>query len=90
MPRVYIGEESRKEAEVLRRNEIFSERLRTVYGRIKKTDVAVCAATNVSKSCLYKIKNPANVGSARFSIIRDVAHEVGLTADEWLKLGGYK
>lgn len=90
MPKVYIGEQSRKEAEELRRNEVFSERLRTVYGRMKKTDVSVCCAANVSKSGLYKIKNPENVGAARFGTIRAVAHEVGMTAGEWLRLGGFE
>lgn len=90
MPKVYLTEQSRKAADELARNEIFSVKVRTVYGRTKKTGVAVCAAVNLSASGLYKIKHPEYVSAARFGTIRAVAHEVGLTADEWLRLGGFK
>ena len=90
MPKIRPLTQRGRDAEAeLMRNEIFSEKLRTAYGRIKKTDVQITAATNVSQSSLYNIKHPERVSLARFGIIRDVAHEIGLTADEWLRLGGF-
>lgn len=91
MPKIRpLTQRSRDEEERLRRNEVFCERLRTVYGRLRKTDISICGATGISPSCLYHAKNPEKIDLTRFGYIRTLAHEVGLTAEEWLRLGGYK
>ena len=90
MPKVYLTDRSRAEAAEQAQNEVFALALRTARGRTGKTNVVLCASVDISRDCICRLKHADNVGSARFETIRRLAHEMGLSAEEWLRLGGYR
>lgn len=90
MPKVFLTDESRAAEEERRQNEVFSLALRTARGRLGLYDKELQARTNTSKSFVSNLKRPEHVSLARFGAIRALAHEIRLSADDWLRLGGYK
>ena len=89
MPKVFLSDRDREAERERRQNEVFSLALRTARGRLGIYDKEIQAKANVCRSSLYAMKKAENVGSTQFSSVRRVAHEIRLSADEWLKLGGY-
>ena len=90
MPRVLIGSQARAAAQDERQNEAFCWALKTVYARLGKNYTETADAAGTTRNQLYMLRNPAAVSSARFGTIRRVAHEIGMTKTEWLKLGGFE
>lgn len=90
MPKVYLTEQSRREAQEMKQNEVLVDRMCFLQGKGIKRVMDLAAELNLSKSTITRIKNPSHTGKVDFAIIRRLAHSVGLTADDWLRLGGYE
>lgn len=89
MPKTYISTREREKAQDIHRNEIFTWALKTVNARLGKSYRATADAVGVSERLLQNLKEPEAVSNARFGSIRAIAHEIGMTKEEWLKLGGF-
>ena len=90
MPKVYLLPDERKKAALERQNEVFACALRTAKGRLRRTDDEISKAVGISRASLIRMKHAEHVGSAGFQSVRAVAHEIKMTPDEWLRLGGFK
>jgi hypothetical protein len=90
MPKTYISTHDRETAERERQNDVFCFALKTTRARLGKTYIDAAANTGVSDRFLRTLKSPQAVSNARFGTIRAVAHEIGMTKNEWLKLGGFE
>ena len=89
MPKILLTEEARAEAAERRQNEAFCWALKTVRARLGKTYTATADAVGVSARQLHNLTQPEAVSNAKFCNIRAVAHAIGMTKAEWLKLGGF-
>lgn len=89
MPKTYITTREREAALEARRNEAFTWALKTVNARLGKSYRATADAVGVSERLLQNLKRPEAVSNAKFGSIRAIAHVIGMTREEWLKLGGF-
>lgn len=90
MPKVLLGEQARAEARTLSQNEALCWAIKTVKARLGKTYTATADAVGITRKLLYQLTMPEVVSNTRFGIVRAVAHEIGMTREEWLKLGGFE
>lgn len=90
MPKVLLGEQARAEARELAQNDAMCWAIKTIRARQGKTYTATAEAVGITRNLLYRLTKPEVVSTTRFGIIRDVAHEIGMTREEWLKLGGFE
>lgn len=90
MPKTYISAQDRVEALDARRNEAFIWALKTAKARLGKSYRATADAVGVSERLLQNLKEPEAVSNARFGSIRAIAHEIGMTREEWLRFGGFE
>lgn len=89
MPRVYIGAQARAEAAEHKQNEAFTWAVKTVKARLGKTYVETANAVGISRNTITHLTKEAAVSKAQFGVIRSIAHEVKMTKEEWLRLGGF-
>ena len=90
MPRVLIGTQARNEAQEARQNEAFVWALKTARARLGKTYTETAEAVGTTRNSLYVLRNPLAVSNAKFGTVRRIAHEIGMTREEWVKLGGFE
>ena len=89
MPKTYLSTNAREEAREAQRNEVFVWALKTVQARLGQTYTQTAEAVGTTRNRLYVLRNPLAVNNARFGMVRKIAHEIGMTREEWLKFGGF-
>ena len=87
MPKILLGEQARAEARTLSQNEALCWAIKTVKARL---GTATADAVGITRKLLYQLTMPEVVSNTRFGIVRAVAHEIGMTREEWLELGGFE
>lgn len=90
MPKVYLSAEARAAAQEARELDKLSELVRTCKGRTRRNDEDTAKAAGMSRGTLFRAKNPAAVGTLSLRSARRLAHAVGCTAEDWLKIGGFE
>ena len=89
MPKVYIGAQARAEATEHKQNEAFTWAVKTAKARIGKTYVEAANTVGISRNTVTRLTREEAVSNAKFGVIRSLAHEVKMTKEEWLRLGGF-
>lgn len=90
MPRVYLSDADRSAARELQRLDKLSELVRTCKGRTARLDEESARAAGISKGTFTRAKRAESVGQLSFRSALRLAHAVGCTAEDWLKIGGFK
>ncbi len=90
MPKVYLTAEDHQRAEERRCNDALSKAIRLYRGLTRKPDCTLADAVGVGRATISRYKNPDAVGNVSLNTARKIARETGMSAEEWLKVGGYK
>ena len=53
-----------------------------------KTDSDIATKLGIHKQTIYRIRKTP--GKVDLDVIRSIAHAIGMTQEDWLRLGGYK
>ena len=89
MPRVKPLTDTQKRAEEKKKADIaFLEALALYKLRHNSTDEAVAGRIGMKRWKISKIKK--DPGSAYFEDVRSIMHSLGASAEDWLRLGGFK
>ena len=89
MPRVYLSEEERRQAAESRELARLTELIRTARYRLGTTDKVLAGEVGVTGGRMSQLKADGAVDSLPLRQARRVAHAVGCTAEDWLKIGGF-
>ena len=89
MPRVLLTQQARQEALDAQRNEALIWAIKTIRARLGRTYTDTADAVGITRSHLHNLTNSDAVNNARFGLIRNLSHEIGMTKEEWLRLGGF-
>ena len=89
MPRVYLTQEDRATAAEARQNEILALAVRLNKGKRRVKDVELADRVGVSRGTILRLKEADAIGLAALNTVRKLAHECGLTKEDWLKMGGF-
>lgn len=90
MPKVYLSAEARAAAQEARELDKLSELVRTCKGRTRRNDEDTAKEAGMSRITFSRAKSPEVVGAMSLRAARRLAHAVGCTADDWLRIGGFK
>lgn len=85
MPKVSMGT-AQKEAEL---NRILIHKIHDVTERVTVGEISEKAGLSRNTLCTIR-REPERLSTMQFGHVRRLAHIVGLSESEWLKLGGYK
>ena len=90
MPRVYLTQAERADAKEAREMEVMTVLIRTASGRLCKQNKELADIAGVHPVTFTRLKQSGHVAKTDFQTVRRVAHAVGCTPEEWLKIGGFK
>ena len=89
MPKVYLTQEDRLEAEEDRELAHLTDLIRTARYRLDVPDSALAKAVGVSGARFSQLKADGAVDGVSLRRARRIAHAVGCTAEDWLRIGGF-
>lgn len=89
MPRVYLSAEARVAAQEARELDKLSELVRTCKGRTRRNDEDTAKEAGMSRNTFSRAKSPEVVGAMSLRAARRLAHAVGCTPEDWLRIGGF-
>ena len=89
MPKVYLSSEARERAREERELDLLSERIRTCKGRTRRNDEDTAKLAGMCRTTFCNLKQPGRVENLSLLSARRLAHAVGCTADDWLRIGGF-
>lgn len=90
MPKVYLRQAEREDAKETREMETLTILLRTARGRLGKQDRELAKTVGIHPGTFCNLKHPGAIAKTDLRTVRRLAHAVGCTADEWLKIGGFE
>ena len=90
MPKVILGTQAKLEDKEEREMAKLSELVRTCKGRTMQKDKDTAQTAGVSIGIFCKAKHPENVYGMSLRVVRRIAHAVGCTKEDWLKIGGFQ
>lgn len=88
MGRVYLTLDERKAAEITRQNDVFSKAVRRYRADTGKMDRDLANVIGVTAGTITRWKDPDEIGKL-INKVREAAHEVKMSKEDWLKFGGY-
>lgn len=88
MPKVFLSAAEREAAREDAELATLAELIRTSKGRTGKRDQDTADEVGVSKASFCGYKRSVNGISLRTA--RRIAHAVGCTREQWLRIGGFK
>lgn len=90
MPKVYLTREAREDAKERREIGELTLLLRTARGRLGKQDKELAEAVGIHPATFCCLKHDGAVAKTDLLTVRRLAHAIGCTAEDWLKIGGFK
>lgn len=90
MPKVYLTREAREDARESREIGVLTLLLRTARGRLGKQDKELAEIVGLHPSTFCCLKHDGAVAKTDLLTVRRLAHAIGCTAEDWLKIGGFK
>jgi len=90
MPRIYLSDEARTAAQEERELGRLSELVRTCKGRTYKKDADTAREAQISPGAFYQLKRTEAVAKLNLLSARRLAHAVGCTKEDWLRIGGFE
>ena len=89
MPRVRPLTARQEQKEINKRgNQAFADFIALYKLHNDKTDGDLGSVLGVNNQRVYRLRRAP--GAARFDDVRTLAHAMGVTQDDWLRLGGFK
>lgn len=89
MPRVYLSDADRTAAKEARELGLLAELVRTCKGRTGKKDYDTAKEAQIGVSSFARTKDPDAIGGMKLLTARRLAHAVGCTKEDWLRIGGF-
>lgn len=89
MPKVHLTTEQREEARERREMGRLTTLIQTAKYRLNQPDTEIAAKVGVSGARISQLKHPFEVENVPLCTARRIAHAVGCTAEDWLKIGGF-
>lgn len=90
MPKVYLTQAERDTAKEDRELAVLTLAIKTAKGRTDREDRELAKAVGIHPCTLSTLKHPGAIAKTDLLTARRLAHAVGCTADEWLRIGGFK
>lgn len=90
MPKVFLSAEDRALAREARELDRLSELVRTCKGRTRQKDGDTAQQAGLSRMTFAEIKHPGRAGALSLRSARRLAHAVGCTKEDWLRIGGFE
>lgn len=89
MPAVYLSDADRRKAREEKDFSHFAELVRTGKGRLERKEYEMAEAAGISSKEFSRIKHADAIGSISLRRARRIAHAVGCTPEDWLRIGGF-
>lgn len=89
MPAVYLSDADRRKAQEEKDFSRFAELVRTGKGRLERKEYEMAGDAGISSKEFSRLKNADAIGSISLRRARRLAHAVGCTPEDWLKIGGF-
>lgn len=89
MPKVYLTEDKKVEAKENADMAVFTTLIKTARGRTDQLDRDLAKAAKISPVSFCRYKTDGEISKISLISARRLAHAVGCTKDEWLKIGGF-
>ncbi len=89
MPKVFLTAADREKNRETNLNEVISFRVRANKARKGVKDKDLADVIGISIGSLVRYKDPEKLGLAPLNIVRKIVKECGVSAEEWLKAGGF-
>ena len=89
MPAVDLSDADRRKAREDKDFSRFAELVRTGKGRLERKEYEMAEDAGISSKEFSRLKNADALGSISLRRARRLAHAVGCTPEDWLKIGGF-
>lgn len=89
MPAVYLSDADRRQAREDKDFARFAELVRTGKGRLERKEYEMAEDAGLTARSFARFKHAENIGSMSLRRARRIAHAVGCTPEDWLKIGGF-
>ena len=89
MPAVYLSDDARRQAREDKDFARFAELVRTGPGRLEVKCQELAEAAGMSQSSFTRFRHRDRIGSMSLRNARRVAHAIGCTPEDWLRIGGF-
>lgn len=89
MPAVYLSDDARRQAREEKDFARFAELVRTGKGRLRRKDYEIAEDVGITARAFCRFKLPENIGGMSLRRARRIAHAVGCTPEDWLRIGGF-
>lgn len=89
MPTVYLTNRQRAEAKERREIGTLTERMHTARLRLGVQEQDIASSLGLSKSGYSQLKRAGAAEKLPLLKARRIAHAVGCTAEDWLRIGGF-
>lgn len=90
MPKVYLTQSDRDSAREDRDMAVLTLAIKTARGRLDREDRELAKEAGIHHTTFCNLKHPGAVAKTDLRTARRIAHAVGCTPDEWLRIGGFK
>ncbi len=90
MPRVYLTQADREAAREANEIGTLTDLIKTAKGRTGRSDQETAEDAGISAVTFCNYKKRGTIASVSLLTARRIAHAVGCTKEQWLRIGGFK